>query len=152
MKKNIKPYTSVLRRYRQPLVVLTFFKNWMKAVSAKKGNATFFIKTLIFIIFSPIHCQHTSLDKICGQVNNFFLRNLSKSYSLFRWICYICRRVWGNWGVAFYKMMIIIAVALMDYLKQMVNPFGSGLYYAEVKLITLISNRFSPYLYVNEKC
>lgn len=152
MKKTIKPYILLLRRYPGMLFSLALNRNWIKGYAGKKGNATFFIKTLMIIIIEAFGYSQTTRAKTCGQVNNFFLQNLSKPYSLFGSFCYICGRVWGNWGVAFYKMLIIIIVALVDYLKQSVTSFGSVLFYADLRLITLTSNGFSQFHSVIIEC
>lgn len=152
MKKNIKPYSPLLRRYAELLFASTFIENWIDRDGAKNGNATFFIKNLIFMILNRIYYQRLRLWKSCGQVNNYFLQNLSKPYILFGSFCYICRRVWSNWGVAFYKRMVIIVLELMDYLKQTVNPFGRRLYYANLKLVPIPSNRFSQFYCMDKEC
>jgi len=152
IKKTIKPYTSVLRRYPELLFTLTFITSWMQCNTAKNKNATFFLKNLLFVIVRAFRYQQTTLLNICGQVNNCFLQNLSKSYTLFRGISYICGRVWGNWGVVFYKIMAIIALAIMDYLNHIVYPIGRRPFYADLKLVPINSNSFSQFYCKEKEC
>jgi len=152
MKKPIKPYSSLLRRYAGLLFAPTFHKNWIHSVTSKKRNATFIIKTLIFMILNRIFYLQAVSWENCGQVNNYFLQNLSKPYILFQGISYICRRVLGNWGVAFCNGMIVNFLTLLDYLKLLVSPSGRRLYYAELKLVPISSNGFSQFYSKGAEC
>ena len=152
MKKTTKPYITFLRTCFNLWSGLTFDKNRMHIISPHFENATLPIKTLALMIYTSIASKLDGETLIGGQVDKYFMKFLGKPYILFGRISYICARVLDNWGVVFFKRLIAISLTMMDYLKQSVNPFGSRLFYSDVKLVTLNFDSFSSYLSVDPAC